>query len=57
MILLVAALAFSAPQESFDEGVKALRTEAYEQAEGAFLDALSQGGSDANVYHGLGNAL
>ena len=57
MILLVAALAFSAPQESFDEGVKALRTEAYEQAEGAFLDALRQGGSDANVYHGLGNSL
>ncbi|MGC6507265.1 MAG: tetratricopeptide repeat protein [Myxococcota bacterium] len=57
MILLTVGLALSAPQASFDQGVKALRSESFEQAEHAFIDTIEQGGVDPDVYHGLGNAL
>lgn len=57
MILLWSVLVFASPQMDFDAGVQALRTEDSVNAENSFLTALEAGGIDADVYHGLGNAL
>lgn len=57
-LLLIAALdAHAGAQGSFDAGVAADRAGDYAVAEQHFREALTEGGRDPAVYHGLGNAL
>lgn len=60
MILLLLSLAGPAAagaQESYDQGVVALRAGQADAAVERFASALDQGAVDPAVYHGLGNAL
>jgi tetratricopeptide (TPR) repeat protein len=45
------------PQAAYEQGLDALRSEKFEEAETQLLLALSEGGQDPALYHALGNAL
>ncbi len=55
--LLLCGLALADAQQGFDAGVAAARSGDYAAAEQHFREALTEGGRDPAVYHGLGEAL
>ncbi len=54
---LLLGTALASPQQSYDQGLTALREGRHDVARDHLLDAVEQGGADPHVYHALGNAL
>ena len=57
IMLVLEGSALADPQAAYEQGLDALRSENFEEAETQFLLALSEGGQDPALYHALGNTL